>query len=317
MRRSLQVVLCGFTTALACASTAGAGTVSLPNGAAEQFRDRLAVYRAGPGETNRLTLRGCYGRPCSADMEFTDESAPLTGDPFVNSAGCTPFGADLRGLLCRPVEFVDAYLGDRDDEFSNPSSYGGGRVWAGPGNDVVGVFSDHQAEVYGEGGDDTLNAGSHGGGGFADGGLGHDRVTITGFGPATALGGPGHDWLHFRVATSTTPAELAGGAGDDHIWLELAGSATAHGDDGADTLEVDPLDLQHWFSSFVMYGDAGPDTLIGGPSRDVMDGGEGRDMILATGGGADQITCGGGRDVVHADSTDSVAADCETVAVAS
>ena len=149
MRRSLQVVLCGFTTALACASTAGAGTVSLPNGAAEQFRDRLAVYRAGPGETNRLTLRGCYGRPCSADMEFTDESAPLTGDPFVNSAGCTPFGADLRGLLCRPVEFVDAYLGDRDDEFSNPSSYGGGRVWAGPGNDVVGVFSDHQAEVYG------------------------------------------------------------------------------------------------------------------------------------------------------------------------
>jgi Ca2+-binding RTX toxin-like protein len=123
--------------------------------------------------------------------------------------------------------------------------------------------------------------------------------------------------LHFRVGVSTIPAELAGGAGDDHIWLELAGSATAHGDDGADTLEVDPLDLNHWFSNFRMYGDAGPDTLIGGPSTDVMDGGEGRDLVLATGGGADQITCGGGRDVVHADATDSVDADCETVVVAS
>jgi hypothetical protein len=312
--RSLRVVLCGFTTALACSSTASAGTVTLPNGPAEQFRDMLAVYQAAPGETNRLTALGCYSRPCRSDMEFTDESAPLTGDPFVNGAGCTPSGA---GLLCHPVERVDAYLGNMDDEYTNTSSYAGGRVWAGSGNDVVRIYSDQQAEAYGEGGNDTVIAGSHGGGGFADGGTGHDIVTVTGYGPATGLGGPGNDWLHFRPEFGTAAADLAGGTGDDHIWLEYSARATAHGDDGADTLEVDPLDLSHWFSTFTMYGDAGPDILIGGPSRDVMDGGEGRDTILATGGGADEIACGGGRDVVHADPADSVAADCETVVVAS
>jgi hypothetical protein len=202
-----------------------------------------------------------------------------------------------------------------DDELSNTSTNGGGRVWAGSGNDTVQIFSDFTAEAYGEAGNDTLTAGSHGGGGFAEGGTGHDNVTITGWGPATALGGPGNDWLHYRPEHGTPAADLAGGTGDDHIWLEYSGAASAHGDDGADTVEVDPLDLEHWFSSFKMYGDAGPDILIGGPSSDVMDGGDGRDTILATGGGADQITCGDGRDVVHADSTDSTTADCETVVV--
>ena len=275
------------------------------------------MYRAAPGETNRLTILGCYSGPCNPDREFADDSAPLTGEPFVNGAGCTPFG--LRRIVCKPVYYVDAYLGDMDDELTDTTSNGGGRVWAGTGNDLVQLFADGRATAYGEGGNDTLNAGSHGGGGFADGGAGHDRVTITGFGPATALGGSGHDWLHFRVERtgSSYQGELAGGAGDDHIWLELPGIATAHGDDGADTIEVDPLDLHHWGSNFKMYGDAGPDILIGGPSSDVMDGGEGRDTILAIGGGADQITCGTGRDEVRADSTDSVAADCETVVVAS
>jgi hypothetical protein len=113
--RSLRMVLCGFIAALACTSSASAGTVTLPNGGTDMF----AVYRAAPGETNRLNLLGCYGR-CYGEIEFTDESAPLTGDPFVNGAGCTPSGA---GLLCKPVERVDAYLGDLDDELINGSSY--------------------------------------------------------------------------------------------------------------------------------------------------------------------------------------------------
>jgi Ca2+-binding RTX toxin-like protein len=249
-------------------------------------------------------------------MEFTDESAPLTVDPFGYPAGCAPFGADLRGLVCGPVDYLDAYLGNMDDELSNTSTNSGGRVWAGSGNDTVRIYSDAKAEAYGEGGNDTLTAGSHGGGGLADGGTGHDNITVNGFGP-TALGGPGNDWLHLRPEFPAPASTLAGGSGDDHIWLEYSAYATAHGDDGADTVEVDPLDLRGWFSSFRMYGDAGPDTLIGGPSSDVMDGGDGRDTILATGGGADQITCGDGRDVVHADATDSVAPDCETVVVVS
>ena len=77
--RSLRMVLCGFTAALACTSSASAGTITLPNGPTDQFRDMFAVYRAAPGETNRLNLVGCYSR-CFGEIQFTDESAPLTGD---------------------------------------------------------------------------------------------------------------------------------------------------------------------------------------------------------------------------------------------
>src|SRR4051812_30194438 len=112
--RSLRVVLCGFTAAMACAGTAAAGTISLPNESSGNHRTWLAEFRAAPGETNRLTIRGCYFGGCSSpgEMNFSDAMAPLSGPPLVASAGCTLLGDDPRGLLCRPVEYVDAYLGN-------------------------------------------------------------------------------------------------------------------------------------------------------------------------------------------------------------
>jgi hypothetical protein len=67
---------------------------------------------------------------------------------------------------------------------------------------------------------------------------------------------------------------------------------------------------------------AGKDRDRGGGDDDVIDGGSGRDHVFGSGGddqidvaggGQDDVECGSGNDTVHADSDDTVAADCEVV----
>src|SRR3954454_18515443 len=102
--RSVRVVLCGFTAALACAGTASAGTISLPNEPSGNHQTWLPEVRAAPREAKPLTIRGGYSGGCSSpgEMKFSDAMAPLSGPPLVASAGCTLLGDDPRGLLCRP-----------------------------------------------------------------------------------------------------------------------------------------------------------------------------------------------------------------------
>lgn len=62
-------------------------------------------------------------------------------------------------------------------------------------------------------------------------------------------------------------------------------------------------------------GTARADFLRGGPAADRIDGRGGSDRIKVDGGGRDTVRCGSGRyDLVNADLSDTVAADCETVA---
>ena len=62
-----------------------------------------------------------------------------------------------------------------------------------------------------------------------------------------------------------------------------------------------------------MAGDAGNDTIIGGPGNDVLRGGSGDDTIKAHDGVEDRIYCGKGNDTVSADKVDKVSTDCEHV----
>lgn len=75
------------------------------------------------------------------------------------------------------------------------------------------------------------------------------------------------------------------------------------GDGGADTLLV-------LSGTGTLSGGDGPDTIVGG--NDVS-GGNGSDTIDVSGDEpVDTVDCGAGRDTVYADTTDVIAANCET-----
>ena len=58
---------------------------------------------------------------------------------------------------------------------------------------------------------------------------------------------------------------------------------------------------------------SGNDVVEGGLGFDVLAGGDGDDLLRDADGLADRIECGSGADTVEADTTDVVAADCESV----
>ena len=92
------------------------------------------------------------------------------------------------------------------------------------------------------------------------------------------------------------PVTLLGGPGADQLTAGPAGD-TVLGGDGNDRLN----------------GAAGADTLDGGAGVDAFDGGDGDDRLSSADGLAETVACGTGADRVEADTTDSVASDCEAV----
>jgi hypothetical protein len=91
------------------------------------------------------------------------------------------------------------------------------------------------------------------------------------------------------------PVGVLGGFGADSI-TSGPGADQLDGGEGDDTLA----------------GGAGGDSLVGGLGADRIDGGAGDDTISAADGLPDRIACGDGRDRAVADTTDDVAADCES-----
>jgi Ca2+-binding RTX toxin-like protein len=122
--------------------------------------------------------------------------------------------------------------------------------------DLTGPSTAQNVAVYGEGGDDDVEAGGGGATGESrpagvalDGGLGDDR--LRGGAAADGIdGGPGNDWI-------------AGGRADD----------TLRGDIGDD----------------VIYGGDGADTIIGGAGADQAFGGHGPDTFLMGDGEPDLV----------------------------
>jgi len=308
-----RTLLAAIAVGMLFPATSNAGTVTVPNGFTESTRDMLGVFSARPGEQNVLTMRARAGN----SMEFTDTGAPIAGQVFDDSAGCASLPGGVSSVLCEPVFHAEVHLGNKDDRADFLFNSGGVVIWAGPGDDVAVADSfGSPTMLYGEGGDDELASGGelvH----LVDGGPGDDLLRAGGWaGDSTGLGGPGNDRITYRIGLAFNGAgELQGGPGRDHISMLTQGRAVAHGDTGADVLDVTPNDpSERWFSDFTFYGDEGPDQLSGGPDADVLDGGSGPDTIDATGGrGSDTITCGPGKDTVLADTADSIADDCESV----
>jgi Ca2+-binding RTX toxin-like protein len=271
--------------------TAATVSVDPPDG-------QVAVFSANPGETNVLTT--------TLFQTVTDSGAPL-----VAGDGCESLGPN--SAHC-PVPHFDAFLRDGNDTGLVVVN-GIGRVFAGPGNDEVGADSfGGSTLLYGEAGNDRLDAFGEAGQ-IADGGPGNDDLrTGSFFGAASAFGGAGNDTIfHFTLFGGA--ATLDGGNGDDTISAHPAGApGIATGGSGNDTIVVRVLaPSTSPPGSWSLFGDAGNDTLTGGEFADTVDGGSGNDTIDVQGGGADIVSCGSGNDVVRYDPSDTVASDCEVL----
>jgi Ca2+-binding RTX toxin-like protein len=221
----------------------------------------------------------------------------------------------------------DGETGEADDVSTVEIVLGGSA-----GDVITGTGSANTLE--GRAGNDTLS-----GGGGGDTLLGGGSVPLVGSGDDTLDGGLGND-LYFggdgndtaTFASRALPVNVSiddvandgetgeasefdnvtsdvenvdGGTGAD----TLTGSATANrlrGNAGADT-------LTGLGGDDTLEGGTEGDTLTGGSGEDVLDGGAGDDTLNSRDNGTvDTVSCGEGTDTVNADTTDNVAADCET-----
>jgi Ca2+-binding RTX toxin-like protein len=283
MRRTLIAV----SFLLAVPATADAASVTVTG------TPPAVQFQAAPGEANQLDVHdGATG------LLVADAGATLTTD------GTCTAGAPV---MC-PFAPVIAHLGDRDDRASAVSQLVPATVYGEDGSDDI-LASGFRSFAYGGPGDDSVrvNAGTDA---FAYGGTGSDTIHAASAGGASAFGEAGSDVLIGEDAVTTL---LDGGAGND-VLVGLPssfGPVAAHGGPGNDVLAVRPEGGSGRVASWTLTGDAGRDAIAGGPGADTISGGGGNDAIHAAGGGADTISCGSGFDVVRADSTDTVAADCE------
>ncbi|MCH8617343.1 hypothetical protein LZ016_14690 [Sphingomonas sp. SM33] len=110
------------------------------------------------------------------------------------------------------VLFLNVYMLGGDDRFSNVG-WGSLRIYLGAGNDYALINPCYQAIVYGEAGDDTVDANLNSPLTFY-GGDGADRVNFlkSSF-FVTIDGGPGND--SFYANNFTIGGSIKGGAGDD------------------------------------------------------------------------------------------------------
>jgi Ca2+-binding RTX toxin-like protein len=296
----LRSALIALAAVLVIAPAADAATVSSASGAG----DRITItYSARAGEANDLTVGFAGG------TVFTDPGASITARP-----DCT---ATASGAVC-PADpwLIDVLLRDRDDRASiiGYPHVQNIHVSGGAGDDNATAVAVNDVTLEGDGGDDVLE-------GEADvlttidGGSGADKLTVFPFlATGHAIGGGGNDQLFFKAAgPGPSLAQLEGGSGADLLVAQPAAApgSTLDGGSGNDVIAIDAGDPRGG-TGFTVTGDAGADTIEGGPLADTIDAGPGRDVIDVRGGGADSVTCGSGNDVALHDAADSIAADCET-----
>ncbi len=169
-------------------------------------------------------------------------------------------------------------------------------VFGGDGHDEIRVEGSVTvpAELHGEAGNDTLNAGA--GNDTLYGGEGDDELVAT-TGDDLLFGGTGNDLLRAGDGNDT----LHGGEGNDDLRAAKgndllfgdAGNDTLRGGQGDDTLHGGDGDddLRSGQGNGVLYGEAGNDTLRGGNGNDSLFGGDGNDE-LRSGGGNDHLDGG-------------------------
>jgi Ca2+-binding RTX toxin-like protein len=334
-------LLLSATIAGASAASASAATIAV--------RGDTAVFRAAPGEANRVSLVN-WERPGQCGIVVSlcvfDGGAPLTV-----GAGCEPL--DANSAAC-PEDVQDHRVG-------RPL-----RASGGDSDDVLVEESERREEVTlrGGSGDDRLQSGSGvGKSPSLYGGSGNDALYVFNNGAGTPLmrGGPGDDELctcengggllsgdggddRLFTASNATSAQflsLDGGPGNDRYVARgsgLVGLAGVAPGPGVDLLDASGLtfkgdiDLRtcHGCVEWVV-GSPVDDEITGYPGRQVLLGGDGLDVIRGRRGpdllggqngddtirsrddSADTVGCGEGVDTAFVDAADLVSPTCENV----
>ena len=294
MRRLLLAVT---LLSIAAPSAADAATVS-------READTL-VYRAQPGETNRLDVGQQGAVVTFAERPSTRGTIAPTLQAGAGCAGQGTVTCDASG-----VARVVVVLGDESDIalLSDPSGplLIAATIDGGPGAE----------QIQGGAGDDVLSGGpdpdtllNSAGADALDGGASVlDRVEFGGTAPLRiSLDGVADDG-QAGEGDNVDPSieDVSGGAGPDTIvgsakknqLLGGGGDDVMNGAGGRDRVR----------------GHEGNDRLTGGSGLDLLDGASGSDLLLGRDGELDKIACrDGARDRASVDRIDRVYSGCERV----
>lgn len=196
-----------------------------------------------------------------------------------------------------------AFGGGGNDRFYDNGGPDPAKLWGGPGHDV---FTDWD-------GDDLDMT-------FFDGGSGSDTVAyhniVDTYDVSVSLNSVANDGVSGEMDNMHPSVERVGTDGTYNTTGQFRGNDTITGNDGVNWLwgrngndTIDALGGQD-----EVRGGNGDDIITGGTGTDTLYGEVGNDEIFAEDGEADVIFCGPSTaDVAHADSIDTVNADCETV----
>ncbi len=201
---------------------------------------------------------------------------------------------------------------------------------AGADHIIAGNGIQHaNADIFGDAGNDLIDANVNVGDYFISGGNGADEIH-TGFTSSTATfeveGGEGSDLIagvggnnHFSggdgndtLSGTFGTFDLEGGDGNDILLLGSFANGTLDGGDGNDTMTAvaqrdqfimhggNGNDYMEGIGNFSLideqfFGEAGNDTIISLGGNDILDGGTGRDHLQG-GDGNDTLTGGAGKD---------------------
>jgi Ca2+-binding RTX toxin-like protein len=319
-----------------CQNPAGTNCEAVPEGVRPRDPTRIAVGLEAPQETNlaQLYLLGSSGNDVVTATHTAGSPATVT---FTLGSGSAAFDeSTAAGEGCGPPSGGTVVC-----EVTPPLD---SIVMAGlGGNDelkAVGFPSTVSVMLLGGAGSDHLTGGEETEDVLVDGpgegsdlleGLGRDDALLHNGGADERLGGGGNDL--FLSSSICDGDRLNGGEGrDNSSWTRLGepvqanlalgmagrpsgGETPACGSETADTLEqIEDLEGTLSYGDY-LYGDAGPNQMLGWKGADSFYAQAGDDSILANSGDADKvIDCGEGNDSARIDEDlDPSPIGCETV----
>jgi Ca2+-binding RTX toxin-like protein len=253
--------------------------------------------------------------------------AALAGASAASAAVASRFEIDEEGLILLVIH------GDESADHITVSCAGGSvavngtllpnRVTTGEHIPCGGTGAPQKIEIYGEGGDDTIDTSAMSRQQFTsllpvlvdiyslvlDGGAGHN----------TLIGGPIEEQMNSQADGGNPAGDvISAGAGNDKIWgtegndtisggpgedgIEpLGGSDVVHGGPGADHIYEEAI----YHGNARLYGEGGNDEITGGAGNDLIEGGPGNDYLIGHGGN-DRILGGPGKDYLSGEGGNDV-----------
>jgi Ca2+-binding RTX toxin-like protein len=291
----------------------------------------VGVVEAAPGQADAYLLGSDAADSVSAAYEPGAIEFSLSGSSFDQSAaaaaGCTVLPTVARCPLGAPLDAIVLAGMGGDDRIAAPG-------FPGPSAVVIAGGAGGDQISGGEESEDVLVDGPGSGGDLLSA-LGGDDALLHNGGGDELHGGDGNDLF---LSVSICDGELIdGGAGRDNAsWARLEGAVAAHLESGvvgapgageAAECSNGSHDTMAWIEDLegsngadVLYGDAGPNQLLGHFGADTYRAGPGEDSILANSADSDAaIDCGADADTALLDIPnpplyeDPAPIECETV----